>query len=451
MDGNAKHDLEHTSEKTVTVSAKTTKILTRLFGKFLIKANKFYQKHFSSSMKALRKDGATKELYVSPPLTKAEAKQVIAAARENEVLVGVQQMSPDGEKGKNKSLHKQEKLAHNEIKYQKWDKRKTNAKVKILRNFYKKKAEKYKELSLLDEQINRGRLSRNQVNCDKWVKRAKSVEKIPILKDYCKDQVTKYRYKAELEKQKNKDERYVILVNKSKVGFLNEQLEKIPPSRLKRLKEDELEDINKDGVVDERDYEVLKSRSMNLKPEELEKIGDDFGTCMVRDYKKNYCTQKITKEQYCEIREQLFSLPSHGACVLNDKEVLIAIRSEDLDTYREYAPLDRKIKEYGEFGARDIRTEKNANDVINLEIDNAKEFKAFKEKYQGKDFLAQHNENGSYDVWVREVDTKDLIEDVKKKSTTANLLEEANKFVEEQKENIPLENVLEKDEEEYAR
>lgn len=139
MDGNAKHDLEHTSEKTVTVSAKTTKILTRLFGKFLIKANKFYQKHFSSSMKALRKDGATKELYVSPPLTKAEAKQVIAAARENEVLVGVQQMSPDGEKGKNKSLHKQEKLAHNEIKYQKWDKRKTNAKVKILRNFYKKK------------------------------------------------------------------------------------------------------------------------------------------------------------------------------------------------------------------------------------------------------------------------------------------------------------------------
>ena len=76
---------------------------------------------------------------------------------------------------------------------------------------------------------------------------------------------------------------------------------------------------------------------------------------------------------------------------------------------------------------------------------------AFKEKYQGKDFLAQHNEDGSYDVWVREVDTKDLADDVKKKSTTADLLEEANKFMEEQKENIPIENVLEKDEEEYAR
>lgn len=451
MDGNAKHDLEHTSEKTVTVSAKTTKILTRLFGKFLIKANKFYQKHFSSSMKALRKDGATKELYVSPPLTKAEAKQIIAAARENEILVGVQQMTPDGEKGKNKSLHMQEKLAHNEIKYQKWDSRKNNTKVKFLRNFYKGRADKYKELSLLDEQINRGRLSRNQVSCEKWEKREKTLNKIPFLKDYCKDQVTKYKYKAELEKQKNKDERYVILINKSKVGFLNEQLEKIPPSRLKRLSENELEDINKDGVVDERDYEVLKSRSINLKPQELEKVGEDFGTCMVREYKKNYCTQIITKEQYCEIREQLFSLPSHGACVLNDKEMLIAVRSEDLDTYREYAPLDRKIKEYGESGARDIRNEKNTNDVINLEIENSKGFKEFKEKYKGKDFMAQHNVDGSYDVWVREIDTKELVDDSKKKSTTADLLEEANKFVEEQKENVPLEDVLEKEEEEYAR
>ena len=56
MDGNAKHDLEHTAEKSVSMSAKISKISTILFGRFLIRANRYYQKHFSSSMKALRKD-----------------------------------------------------------------------------------------------------------------------------------------------------------------------------------------------------------------------------------------------------------------------------------------------------------------------------------------------------------------------------------------------------------
>jgi len=36
MDGNAKHDLEHTAEKSVSMSAKISKISTILFGRFLI-------------------------------------------------------------------------------------------------------------------------------------------------------------------------------------------------------------------------------------------------------------------------------------------------------------------------------------------------------------------------------------------------------------------------------
>ena len=87
MDGNAKHDLEHVAEKSVSTSTRVSKILSKLFAKLVSKVNKYYQKHFSSSMKALRKDGATKELYVSPPLSKAEAKQIIAAAKENNIMI----------------------------------------------------------------------------------------------------------------------------------------------------------------------------------------------------------------------------------------------------------------------------------------------------------------------------------------------------------------------------
>lgn len=402
MDGNAKHDLEHTAEKTVVVSEKSTKIFARLFGRIMKRANRYYQKHFSSSMKALRSDGPTKELYVSPPLTRAEAKQIITACRENNVLMGIKKMDPNGEQGKNQSLHKQEKLAKNEIKYLKWDERKkTFKKIPIIHNFCKAQADKFKKLSIQDE-------------------------------------------------QKNLDERYVLIFNKSKLSFLNEQLEKIPPSRVKQQAKNELVDINKDGVIDEKDYEPLKPLGMNLKVEDLNRIGEDYGSCAVRAYKKNYCTQRITKEQYCEIREQLFDLRSHGACVYNDNEVIVAISSEDLEEYKSFAPLDRPIKEYGKNGAKDIETESNVNDIIELELNNFEDYKLFKEKYASKDYVAQHNPEGKVTVLVKETDTKELVENNKKKSKTADLVKEADEFAD--KNNPSIDKVLDKEEEpEIAR
>lgn len=401
MDGNAKHDLEHTAEKTVAVSTKSTKVFGKLFGRFLNRAKRYYQKHFSSSMKALRNDGPTKELYVSPPLTKAEVKQIITACRENNVLMGIKKMNPNGEEGKNQSLHQQEKLAKNEIKYQKWnERRKTFKKVPIIHNICKAKTEKFRNRSLNDE--------------------------------------------------KNIDDKYVLIFNKSKLSFLNEQLEKIPPNRVKQAAKNELADINQDGVIDERDYGKMEAKGMNLKPEELNTIHEELGSCAVRNYLSNFCIQKITKEQYCEIREQLFELRSHGACVYNDKEVIVAINSNDLEEYKSFAPLDRPIKEYGANGARDIETESNANDIIELELNDFNDYKLFKEKYNSKDFVAQHTPEGKITVLVKETDTKDLVDNSKKKSKTADLAKEADEFVE--KNNPVVDNVLDKEEEpELAR
>lgn len=399
MDGNAKHDLEHTAERTVAVSTKSSKIFTKLFGKLLVKVNRYYQKHFSSSMKALRNDGATKELCVSPPLTRAEVKQIIAACHENNILMGIKKMHPDGELSNNKSLHQQEKIARNEIKYKKWDERR------------------------------------------------KSTSKIKVLSKYCKSRADKYKKQSVQDELKNPEENYVIIFNKSRTGFFNEQLAKIPPNRVKQNAKNDLEDINKDGIIDERDIEPMLSRGMNLTISDLTKIGEDFGSCPVRDYQKNYCIQKITKEEYCEIREQLFELPSHGACVLNENEMIIAIRSEDLEEYKEYAP-DRPIKEYGASGGREIESESNSNDIIELEIEDYKKYKQFKETYSSKDYVAKYNPNGKITILAKETDTKQLLEDNKKKSKTEDLVNEANEFIEKNKDNQVLENnVLEKEEE----
>ena len=224
MDGNAKHDLEHTAEKSVSMSAKISKISTIIFGRFLVRANRYYQKHFSSSMKALRKDGPTKELCVSPPLTRAEVKQIITACRENNVLMGIKKMHPDGELSSNKSLHQQEKIARNEIKYKKWDdRRKSTSKIKFLNKFCKHQADKYKNISAYNMKLS-----------NKWLSRQEKTSKIKPLNAYCKKKAENYKKIAIQEKTRDEEEQYVIIFNKSKLSFFNEQLEKIPPNRLKQ-------------------------------------------------------------------------------------------------------------------------------------------------------------------------------------------------------------------------
>ena len=431
MDGNAKHDLEHTAEKSVSMSAKISKISTILFGRFLIKANRYYQKHFSSSMRALRKDGATKELCVSPPLTRAEVKQIITSCHENNILMGIKKMHPDGELSNNKSLYQQEKLAHNEIKYKKWDeRRKATSKIKILNKICKYQADKYKNISAYNLKLS-----------NRWLLFQEKTRKIKSLNKYCKMKADNYKNIAIQEKTKDEEEQYVIIFNKSKLSFFNEQLAKIPPNRLKQETKSDLDGINKEEIIDDRNIEPMVSRGMNLSVNDLNKIGEDFGSCPVRDYSKNYCIQKITKEEYCEIREQLFELPSHGACVLNEKEMIIAIRSEDLDEYREYAP-ERPIKEYGSSGGRAIESESNIHDIMELEINDIKRYKDFKETYSSKDYVAEIAPNGKTTILLKETDTKNLLEESKKKSKTEDLVKEANELAEKSKTDKVVENVV---------
>lgn len=442
MDGNAKHDLEHTAEKSVSMSAKISKISTILFGRFLIKANRYYQKHFSSSMRALRKDGATKELCVSPPLTRAEVKQIITSCHENNILMGIKKMHPDGELSNNKSLYQQEKLAHNEIKYKKWDeRRKATSKIKILNKICKYQADKYKNISAYNLKLS-----------NRWLSFQEKTRKIKPLNKYCKMKAGNYKNIAIQEKTKDEEEQYVIIFNKSKLSFFNEQLAKIPPNRLKQETKSDLDGINNEKIIDDRNIESMVSRGMNLSVNDLNKIGEDFGSCPVRDYSKNYCIQKITKEEYCEIREQLFELPSHGACVLNEKEMIIAIRSEDLDEYREYAP-ERPIKEYGSSGGRAIESESNIHDIMELEINDIKRYKEFKETYSSKDYVAEIAPNGKTIILLKETDTKNLLEESKKKSKTEDLVKEANELAEKSKTDKVVENVAleQKEEQEIDR
>lgn len=382
MDGNAKNDLERVSEKAVSISSRISKYFGKLFAKISLAGNKYIQKHYSSSLKALKRDGQTRELSVSSELTKEETKELITIAREANILLGVKKMDINGEVGRNNSLHQQEKLAKNEIKFKIWNERRKQCKsIPILRAIATKRADYFKQKSIKDN-------------------------------------------------EKNKDERYIVLCNKRNRPFLTEELEKLAKKRLEKVATEGI-DINKDGIIDDKDYEPIISMDVNITPDKLNKIDTDYGSCRVQDYQKNYCTQIISKAEYCEIREQLFELKSHGAIVINDNEVQIAINSDDLEEYKRIAPLDKKIKEFGEAGAREIRGESNINNIIQLQIQSEKEFDIFRDKYKNKDFVAEHNPNGTITAWVSEKVTEQLVNDSKKKSSTEDLLKEANEFTQE--------------------
>ena len=351
-------------------------------------------------------------------------------------------MHPDGELSNNKSLYQQEKLAHNEIKYKKWDeRRKATSKIKILNKICKYQADKYKNISAYNLKLS-----------NRWLSFQEKTRKIKPLNKYCKMKADNYKNIAIQEKTKDEEEQYVIIFNKSKLSFFNEQLAKIPPNRLKQETKNDLDGINNEEIIDDRNIEPMVSRGMNLSANDLNKIGEDFGSCPVRDYSKNYCIQKINKEEYCEIREQLFELPSHGACVLNEKEMIIAIRSEDLDEYREYAP-ERPIKEYGSSGGRAIESESNIHDIMELEINDIKRYKDFKETYSSKDYVAEIAPNGKTTILLKETDTKNLLEESKKKSKTEDLVKEANELAEKSKTDKVIENVVleQKEEQEIDR
>lgn len=392
-----KHDIEKIGESTSRKGGKALRFLTKWTGKMIQNVYRAWLKYFTNPTKAVEKDGATKRMAASPPLTKEEVKDVIAKAREEDVLVCVKEMQPDGDYGKGKSLHAQEKIAKKEIK----------ARV--------------------------------------WKERSKTYKKVPVLNKFCLDRANKFTELSKAENKLNTEKRYMVICNESRVTFMNDCLESIEKKRIQKLANNELEDIDKNGIVDQADAKDLHVYGMEIEPEELQ-AGRDYGSCRVNDYHSNFCTQVITKEEYCLVRREMFDMVSHGAYVLNDEQVLVAFPKEELSTYKQYGFAETAINEYGFNGGDKINSESNQNDLISMELEKFDDMKTLREKYVGKDYIAVHNPNGKISVLVKETDTERMVEIQRKKSTTSVLLQEAKEFMEKEQskaESTGIEKVME--------
>ena len=90
---------------------------------------------------------------------------------------------------------------------------------------------------------------------------------------------------------------------------------------------------------------------------------------------------------------------------------------------------------------------------MELEINDIKRYKDFKETYSSKDYVAEIAPNGKTTILLKETDTKNLLEESKKKSKTEDLVKEANELAEKSKTDKVVENVVleQKEEQEIDR
>lgn len=395
-----KHDIEKIGDNSTRRGFKIGKIFTKISLAITAWIYKKFRKNFTNPMKAVKKDGSTKRLAVSPPLTKDEAKMVISKAREESILVCLKEMEPDGDHGRGKSLFRQ------------------------------------------------GRIAKHDIKANKWKKRSKTFKRIPPISRFSNKRANHHMKVSAADNKAAKDERFIIICNESRISFMNDRLEDIEKLRIQKKMNNELEDINKDGVIDEKDISNLHTLDMELEPEELEH-GRDYGSCMVRDYQSNYCIQTVPKDEYCSIRSEMFNMKSHGAYISGD-DVILAFPKDELKEYQRYGSSTYPINEYGSQGGNAISSERNHKNLISMKISDPDSLDKFREKYEGHDYIAVHNQDGSCSIMVKEDETERMVELSAKKSATASLLEEAKNFVEQTKEAVlPAEDIdLDLDQEE---
>lgn len=378
-----KHDIEKIGEVSTRRTLKLGKTFSKVSTGITARSLKIFRKYFVNPMRAVEKDGGTKRLAISPPLTKDEAKKVIVKSREEGVLVCLKEMQPDGESGRGRSLFHQ------------------------------------------------GQMAKHDFKAVKWKERSKHFKHFAPAAKLCTKLANHHTTLSNEDSKSEKDKRFIIICNESRLSFMNDRLQDIENYRIQKSKDNELEDINKDGIIDELDISNLHTYDMDMEPDKLES-GKDYGSCMIRDYHENYCIQTVPKEEYCTIRKEMFNLRSHGAYVLNDSEVLLAFPKADLKEFLKYGSTAYPIHEYGKYGGNEINKESNHNNLISLEVEDTEEMDKLRNLYKDKDYIAVLNQDGSYSILVKEKDTESIVDMSKKKSSTASLLEEAREFMKQQ-------------------
>lgn len=354
--------------------------------KYLLKPLSIFGYHyFVEGIKAVQKDGPTKELEKLTNLSYDETIRIMQKCQKDGIRVVASERklsTEDSEFGKKKSLFEQKRIT--------------------------KYARKIKQLSDLKAHFPK---------VSKFIKL-----------DYF---IKKYQDKQNTQVKHHKDKYYNIYYNKSKTAYMADRIADLIEYRTGISQK--LFDENTQSAIEE-----LKKGGKSLNAEQLRNLSDkfklhDMGNVGIDKFKQDYCVHEMPFSSFMAIEDDLevADIPYGIKVIENEDEEKIA------NIYFENKNLER----YNELGFNDygqMYVYGNNNKNFQWNIQSQEELVSFKSKtgdeekqiystLSGKDYIMKRQENDC--LWtVKKTDLKELAEKEKKRDVVGEELERLHIF-----------------------
>lgn len=378
-------------------ATKATKIGLKDSFKYVLKPFSIFVYHyFIEGIKAVQKDGPTKELEKITNLSYDETIRIMEKCQKDGVRVIATERklsAEDSEFGKKKSMYQQKRIT------------KYSRRIKTLSN-----------------------IKANYPRVSKFLK----------LNSLIKSNEAKQ--KAQIEEHKNKH--YNIYFNKSKAGYMGNRIADLIEYRTGISQElfDEntqtaIEEIKKDGL--NMNSQQLKDLSEKFKIHEIGNVGTD-------EFKKDYCIHEIPFESFMNIIDDLevCDIPYGMNIMANDEKEKIAniyFENKHLERYNELGFNDiGQIRVFGNNNKNLQWNVKSQDELVSFKTKTGEEEKQTYSSLTGRNYIMKRQEEEC--LWtVFKSDLKELAEKEKKRNVVHEDLENLQIFekLENQVENTP--------------
>lgn len=371
---------------------KATRVGIRDFFKYILKPLSIFSYHyFVEGIKAVQKDGPTKELEKITNLSYDETIRIMEKCQKDGIRVVASERklsTEDSEFGKKKSLFQQKRIT----RYAR--------KIKSLSDF-KMRFPRIAKLLHINSII-----SKNE---------KKQAEQI----------------------KSHQNKRYNIYFNKSKQGYMGDRIADLIEYRTKISKD--LFDDNIQAALEQTKDRVETLNSQDLKNLSVSLNFHELGEVGVDEFKQDYCIHSIPFSAYISMKDDLevADIP-YGMKVITDDEdnkvANIYFENKHLERYSELGFNNvGQIRVYGSDNKNMQWNINSQDEIISFRTKLGEQERQTSETLSGKNYIMKRNENEC--VWtVFKCDVKELAEKEKKRNVVNEDLEKHNIFENLEKE-----------------
>ena len=362
------------------------------FFKYILKPLSIFSYHyFIEGIKAVQKDGPTKELEKITNLSYEETIRVMEKCQKDGIRVVANERNLSTENtefGKNKSLSKQMKITR-----------------------YARRIKKMSDFKAHFPKI------AEFININKYI--------------------SNYEKKQEDQVKAHKNKRYNIYFNKSKQSYMADRIADLIEYRT-RISKDlfdsniqlAIEDVKKDGMT--LNSQQLKDLSEKLHLHEIGEVG-------IEEFTKDYCIHSMPFSAFMSIEDDLEAtdIPYGVKVITDDEEKQVAnvyFENKHLERYSELGfNTVGQIRVYGSDNKNLQWNIKSQDDIISFKTKVGDEERQTYSTLSGKNYIMKRTENEC--IWtVLKTDVKELAEKEKKRNVVNEDLEKHNIFEELEKE-----------------